>query len=150
MTGIVSLLVFAAIVAAAAMFGSLYLPGAWYEGLVKPSWTPPSWLFGPVWGALYIMIAIAGWRVWRASGVSAGLAVWLVNVAANGMWSYLMFGRKAIGYALLDISAIWLTIVLFIGLAWRKDGAAALLFVPYLVWVSYAAALNFEIWRLNP
>ena len=143
------LVVFVLIVAAAAVFGAQYMPGTWYAALKKPSWTPPNWLFGPVWTVLYVMIAVAGWRVWRAAGVSLALGVWVLNVAANGLWSYLMFGQQAIGAALLDIALIWVTIVGFIVLAWRIDRIAALLFVPYLVWVSYASALNAALWRMN-
>ena len=145
-----ALAVFVLIVAAAAVFGARYMPGAWYQGLIKPSWTPPNWLFGPVWTLLYIMIAVAGWRVWRAAGMSAALAVWIVNIAANALWSYLMFGQQNIGAALGDIALVWLTIIAFIVLAWRLDRTAALMFVPYLIWVSYASALNAAIWRLNP
>ncbi|MEQ1647973.1 MAG: TspO/MBR family protein [Hyphomicrobiaceae bacterium] len=144
-----ALAVFVGIVAVAAVFGSRYMPGLWYASLNKPAWTPPNWLFGPVWTILYMMIAVAGWRVWRAGGVSLALGIWLFNVAANGLWSYLMFGQHNIGLALADISVVWLSIVAFIVLARPIDRWASLLFVPYLVWVTYASALNVALWSLN-
>lgn len=141
--------VFFALTIAAAAFGALFMPGEWYAALRKPSWTPPNWLFGPVWTVLYLMIATAGWLVWRAGDRSKAIAIWAVNLALNAGWSLLFFGRHAIGLALIDILLIWLTIVAFIILAWARSRPASLLFVPYLAWVSLATALNFAIWRLN-
>lgn len=150
MSRYLSLAVFAAIVAAAASFGAMYMPGTWYANLAKPSWTPPNWLFGPVWTVLYIMIAIAGWRAWLAGGMSAAVVVWGFNIAANALWSYLMFGQHRIGFALFDIAVVWLSTLAFIVLTANRDRSASWLFVPYLIWVSYAAALNIALWRLNP
>lgn len=144
-----SLLVFLALVAAAAITGSQFMPGDWYMALKKPDWTPPGWLFGPVWTVLYIMIAVAGWLVWRKEGFSLILTLWLVQLIANMAWSWIMFGTHQIGWALLDITLLWLCIAGFIALAWTAHTTAALLFVPYLLWVSFATALNFSIWRLN-
>jgi tryptophan-rich sensory protein len=144
-----SLLVFVALVAAAALSGGQFRPGAWYAALAKPSWTPPGWLFGPVWAVLYLMIAVAGWLVWRAEGLRAALMVWGVQLALNGAWSWLMFGRQAIGLALIDILAMLAAIIAFIVLAWPVSRPAAGLFVPYLAWVSFATALNATIWRMN-
>jgi translocator protein len=140
---------FAVLVAMAASFGAMFEPGPWYAGLTKPSWTPPNWLFGPVWGILYIMIAIAGYRSWGAAGLTAPTIIWGIALALNAAWSYIMFGAHQIGWAFVDISALWLMIVAFIIVVWPLDKWAALLFVPYLVWVSYAAALNYAIWQLN-
>ena len=145
-----ALMVFIALVALVSVTGSTFLPGPWYETLAKPDWTPPNWLFPPVWAALYLMIAVAGWRAYASLGVGAALAVWLVSLALNGAWSVIMFGEHRIGLAALDIAALWLSIVAFIALTWRRDRIASLLFVPYLVWVTYAAALNIAIWQLNP
>lgn len=150
MTAWLGLPVFIAIVAAAATTGMQFMPGSWYAGLAKPSWTPPGYLFGPVWAVLYVMIAVAGWRVWMAGGlVSAALAIWAAQLALNAAWSWIMFGRHEIGLALGDIVLMWIAIVAFIATAWTVDRTAALLFVPYLAWVSFAMALNFAIWRLN-
>jgi tryptophan-rich sensory protein len=144
-----SLLVFITLVAAAAVSGGQFRPGAWYAALAKPAWTPPGWLFGPVWAVLYLMIAVAGWLVWRAEGLRAALMVWGLQLALNGAWSWLMFGRQAIGLALIDILAMLAAIIAFIVLARPVSRPAALLFVPYLAWVSFATALNATIWRMN-
>jgi len=143
------LLVFLLLVAATAYTGMTYLPGPFYAALEKPAWTPPNEVFPPVWAALYVLIAIAGWIVWRAQGFGPLLWLWLLHLFLNGVWSYLMFGEKQITYALVDIAALWLAILAFILVAWPVRRSAALLFVPYLLWVTYAAALNFEVWRLN-
>lgn len=144
-----TLLVFVIVVAAAASFGGLFMPGAWYEALAKPTWTPPNWVFGPVWAVLYAMIAVAGWRVWLKDGQSALLVIWIVGLILNALWSWLMFGQHLIGWALVDIFMLLVLIVAFIGAAWPRDRFAALLFVPYAAWVSFATALNFALWQLN-
>lgn len=149
MSKLVSLAIFAAVVFAAAASGAQFMPGEWYAALNKPAWTPPNWMFPVVWSVLYVMIAIAGWLVWRRAGWSRALAIWGVGLALNALWSYLMFGRHEIGLALGDIVALWLSIAAFIGVAWNVDRLAAYLFIPYLAWVTLAEALNFEIWRLN-
>jgi len=144
-----TLFFFFALVAAAAVTGARFEPGPWYDTLVKPSWTPPKWLFPVAWTVLYAMIAVAGWLVWKAEGIGAALVVWAVGLALNAAWSWLMFGEKQIGWALADLVGMWLSIVVFIVLALPVSQTAAWLFVPYLVWVSYAGALNFAIWRAN-
>jgi translocator protein len=141
--------VFAGLVAVTALVGSRYMPGDWYVGLKKPAWTPPNWVFGPVWGTLYLMIAAAGFLVWRAGTGRVPLTFWGLNLALNAAWSWLFFGLHQIDLALVDIGFMWLTIVAFILTAWHRSVPASLLFVPYLAWVSLATALNFTIWRLN-
>jgi len=143
------LVVFLLLVAGTAYTGMTYLPGPFYAALEKPAWTPPNEVFPPVWTALYVLIAIAGWIAWRAQGFGPLLWLWLLQLCLNGAWSYLMFGEKQIHYALMDVAALWLAILSFIFVAWPVRRSAALLFVPYLLWVTYAAALNFELWRLN-
>jgi benzodiazapine receptor len=145
-----SLVVFIVLVVATASTGILFQPGAWYEGLSKPGWTPPNWLFGPVWSVLYLMIAVAGWLVWRIEGAGLAMLLWLAQLVLNGMWSWLFFGRRRMDLAFVDVVALWLTIAGFILAAWPVSGMAALLFVPYLVWVTIAGALNRAVWRLNP
>ncbi len=130
--------------------GAYFRPGSWYLALAKPWWTPPGWLFGPAWLVLYVLIAIAGWLVWERGGWSAALAVWCVQLGFNAAWSWLMFGQHQIGGAMLDVAALWLAIAAFIVLAWPLSQTASLLFLPYLAWVTFAGALNFTIWRLNP
>lgn len=143
-----SLAVIALAVIAAASLGAVFKPGDWYLSLAKPTWTPPNWLFAPVWTTLYVMIAVAGWLAWRRQG---GLlfAVWIVALLLNAAWSWLFFGRHWIGVALVDITALWCAIAVFMALAWRPAPAASLLFAPYLLWVGFAGLLNLRIWQLN-
>ena len=154
MKPIIACVVFLALVAVVAASGAQFRPGAWYLALAKPSWTPPGWLFAPVWTTLYLMIAVAGWLVWQSSGSVMdrrnALIAWGVQLVLNGAWSYLMFGQHQIALALVDIVLMWVTIAAFVALAWRPSRLAALLFTPYLAWVSLATALNATIWRLNP
>jgi tryptophan-rich sensory protein len=96
-----------------------------------------------------VLIALAGWIAWRAQGLALALWVWLLQLALNAAWPWLMFGRKQIHLALIDMGALWFAILAFMVLAWPARRTAALLFAPYLAWVSYAAALNFAIWQLN-
>lgn len=150
MKRLISLAAFVVLVALVAAVSSHFMPGAWYAGLAKPSWTPPNWLFAPVWSVLYLMIALAGWLVWQEPETTAAWPLWGAQLALNGAWSWLMFGQHRIGWALVDIALLWLSIAAFIAVAWRGNRPAALLFAPYLAWVSYAAALNAAVWRLNP
>lgn len=145
-----SFLVFLALVAFVAASGFFFRPGAWYAGLAKPGWTPPNWLFGPAWTILYLMIAFSGWLVWRVDGADAAVAIWGIQLVFNGLWSFLFFGRRRMDLAFADIGALWLAIAGFIVVAWPASQTAALLFVPYLAWVSFAAALNAGVWHLNP
>lgn len=147
-----SLIVFLAITFAVAFFGSHFMPDAWFAALQKPSWNPPNWLFAPVWTVLYVLIAVAGWRVWRERSqgwARTALAIWVVQIIANALWTWLFFGQHQILGALADIGLNWITIAAFIGCTWSRDRAAAWMFVPYLAWVSFASALNFAIWQLN-
>ena len=144
-----SLLPFVGAVIAVAMSGAVFMPGEWYRSLNKPSWTPPSWLFAPAWSVLYLLIAIAGWLVWTSAGLSAALAVWALNLVFNGLWSWLMFGRRQIGVALIDAVAMLVTIVIFKLLARPLNETAMWLFAPYLVWVAFATALNASILQRN-
>lgn len=149
MSNAVSLIIFLGLVVMAAATGAQFVPGPWYEALTKPWWTPPNWVFPVAWTALYIMIAVAGWRVWRSEGAGAALAVWAIGLVLNAAWSWIMFSRHEIGLALADLALLWLSIAAFIVLALPVDRLAAYLFVPYLAWVSYAGALNLAIWRMN-
>lgn len=144
-----SLAVFALLTLASAASGSMFMPGPWYETLAKPSWTPPNWLFPVVWPVLYIMIAFAGWYAWRA-GLWVALAIWGAQLVLNAAWSYLMFGQHRIGAALVDLVLLWLSIAAFVLLTWTPARTAALLFLPYWAWVSFAGALNWAVLRANP
>lgn len=126
--------------------------GTWYPTLVKPEFTPADGVFGPVWLTLYILMALAGWRVWRKNGfanASGALALFGLQLVLNLLWSVWFFGLQQIGWALIDIVLLWLAIAATIIAFWRIDTFAAVLLLPYLAWVSFAALLNFEIWRLN-
>lgn len=145
-----SLLVFLVLVIATALTGIFFQPGAWYETLRRPSWTPPNWLFGPVWSVLYIMIAVAGWLVWRAEGFGLAMTLWGAQLVLNGLWSALFFGARRMDIALADVALLWLSIAGFIFAASAASQIAAWLFVPYLVWVTIASMLNLTMLRLNP
>jgi translocator protein len=122
----------------------------WYRGIAKPSWTPPDGVFAPVWTALYIMMAVAAWRVWLTGDrVKPALALFFVQLALNLGWSLVFFGLRAPGLALIEIGFLWLAIAATMLAFFGRDSWAGLLFVPYLAWVSFAAALNFAIWRMN-
>ncbi|MGI9515880.1 MAG: TspO/MBR family protein [Pirellulaceae bacterium] len=124
----------------------------WYAGINKPAWNPPEWLFGPVWTTLFAMMSVAAWLVWRASGFrGAQLAfVWFgLQLLLNVFWSFLFFGQRNPGWAAIEIVVLWLAIAITIALFWKHSRLAALLMVPYLLWVSFAAFLNFTIWQLN-
>ena len=125
--------------------------GTWYAGLAKPSFNPPNWVFGPVWTALYLMMAFAGWRVWRRRGGDARLALgaWALQLALNLCWSLLFFGARLIGAALVEIAVLFAAIVATALLFWRIDRVAGALLVPYAAWVAFAALLNAALWRLN-
>jgi translocator protein len=124
----------------------------WYQTIKKPAWTPPNWLFGPVWTVLYLAMAVAAWLVWKRAGFetnSGALWLFVIQLALNLAWSFIFFKFHNPAWALVDIVLLWLAIlataVKFAGVS----SAAALLLVPYLIWVTYAAALNFAIWRMN-
>ena len=122
----------------------------WYAGLHKPAFNPPNWLFGPVWSVLYLMMAVAAWRVWRRREArGAALALWGVQLALNFAWSLIFFGLKAPGPALLDLALLLLAIAATAVAFERSDRTAAWMLAPYFAWCCFAFALNFEIWRLN-
>ena len=136
----------------AAAFGSQFMPGEWYAALKKPSWNPPNWIFGPVWSALYTMMAVAAWLVWRRGGFKLNrlpLALFLTQLFLNSLWSWLFFGLKNPALAFGEIVLLWLGIGGTIVAFWPRQRTAAWLLVPYLLWVSFASGLNFTLWQLN-
>lgn len=145
----ISLIFFLVLTTLVGSVAAAFVPGEWYQGLQKPAWTPPDWLFGPVWSILYLFIAISGWLVWRSKGFGLALLLWFVQLGLNGAWSYFMFGEHQIDSAMIDLALLWIAIVTFMAVAWRLSKLAALLFVPYLIWVSFAGALNFALLQLN-
>ena len=130
--------------------GALFSPGEWYGQLSKPSFNPPSWVFGPVWTALYIMMGTSAWLVWRRAGFEgAALKAWLFQLGFNAAWTPVFFGLHAMGAALIVIVAMWCAILATIVLFWKHSRAASLLLVPYLLWVSFATVLNATLWQMN-
>jgi tryptophan-rich sensory protein len=121
----------------------------WYPALRKPSWTPPGWVFGPVWTLLYPLVAVSGWLAWREGRARLGPLVYLLQLALNAAWPWLFFGHRRIDLALICAGALWLAILATVVAFWRVSRVAALLLVPYLGWVGFAAVLNYAIWKSN-
>jgi len=134
------------------LFTTPHIPG-WYAGLAKPSFTPPSWLFGPVWTALYILMGISLFLVWRGGlgerRVQLAVGIFIVQLACNVLWSFAFFGRQSPLAGLVVIIVLWILIVITIIASATVSKAAALLLIPYFLWVSFASILNASIWRLN-
>lgn len=131
------------------LIGVNNLPGEWYAGLVKPAFNPPNWIFAPVWTLLYIFIAVAGWRVWSRGPASAAQRIWWGQLGLNFLWSPVFFSIQSTGGALAIIVALLAMIAAFIALTRRADPVAALLFIPYAAWVSFATLLNAALFALN-
>lgn len=124
----------------------------WYQTIQKPPFNPPDWIFAPVWISLFIMMAVAGWRVWRRAGFSQerqAFALYGLQLLLNLTWSFLFFGLQQIGLALLEICFLLFAIIATTIAFWRIDRIAGLLFVPYMLWVSFATVLNASLWLLN-
>lgn len=124
----------------------------WYAGLAKPTWNPPNWIFGPVWSALYLSMAVAAWLVWRQDdlrGAAVPMTIFGIQLALNVAWSWMFFGLHSPSLAVVEIVVLWLAIAATMVIFWRRSLVAGLLLVPYLAWVSFASVLNFVVWRLN-
>lgn len=124
----------------------------WYPTLIKPSWTPPDWVFGPVWFSLYIMIAISGWLIYRTRDShrrTTALIFYGCQLSLNFIWSFLFFSLQSPLLGGIDIILLLLFIIFTIANAWSVNRWASLLLIPYLVWVTYATTLNIGIWLLN-
>jgi tryptophan-rich sensory protein len=127
--------------------------GPFYIQLVRPDWAPPPSIFGPVWTVLYVLMGIAAWLVWRVEGFRAAksaLTLFLVQLAFNALWSWLFFGWHRGALAFADILLLWALIVATLIAFWRIRPLAGALLVPYLLWVTFASALNYSVWQLNP
>ena len=135
--------------AAAGATGALFPPGPWYRSLAKPTWTPPDWVFPVVWSTLYILMSWSAMRVALLPGTGMALALWSLQIALNGLWTPVFFGLQRLRGGLLALSCLWLAVAATLVAFWGHDWVAGLMFVPYLVWVSIAGALNFSVWRLN-
>jgi tryptophan-rich sensory protein len=137
---------------AAAAVGSFFSPGDWYAGLTKPAWNPPNWVFAPVWSVLYATMGVAAWLVWKSDGVrqrSPALAFFLLQLGLNALWSPLFFGLQRPGLAFAEIILLWAAVGGTMVLFGRVRPLAGWMLMPYLIWITFAAALNFAIWRLN-
>jgi translocator protein len=149
------LVLFLALTYAAAAAGSIPTAsaiGTWYRELHRPSWTPPDWLFGPVWTLLYTLMAIAAWLVWKRSpeqSVSLPLTAYFVQLTLNTAWTLIFFGLHRPGLAFAEIAVLWLAILATIVTFWRVSPTAGVLLLPYIAWVTFASALNFSLWQLN-
>ena len=135
---------------AAAATGSMFPPGKWYDALQKPSWNPPNWVFPVVWSILYIVIAVAATRVAGLAGSALAMAFWALQIALNTLWSPVFFGLRRLRSGLVIIVFLWLAVCGAMITSWQLDPIAGMLLVPYLIWVSIAAALNASVLRLNP
>ncbi|MDW6023362.1 TspO/MBR family protein [Mesorhizobium sp. BAC0120] len=151
-SSLLTLMVFGTASFGAAATGVIFRPGDWYKRLDKPPWQPPDWLFAPVWTALYLMIALSGWLVWRDSGLAGAavpLGIYALQLLLNAAWTPIFFGLQRPGLALVEIVLLWASILATIALFHPQSATAAWLLVPYLAWVSFASALNFSIWWRN-
>lgn len=126
---------------------------SFYTQLVRPDWAPPPWLFGPVWTVLYALMGIAAWLVWRRGGFRAqrlALGLFIAQLGLNALWTWLFFAWRLGGLALLEILLLWVVVLLTLLSFWRVRPLAGLLLMPYLLWVGFASALTYAVWRLNP
>ena len=135
---------------AAGSTGALFPPGDWYRSLKKPGFTPPDWVFPVVWTTLYVLIAVAGARVANMPQAGLALALWALQVALNAIWTPIFFGLKKVRLALVVVSLLWLSVAFGMLALFQLDTLAGLMFVPYLIWLSIATALNLRVMQLNP
>lgn len=142
--------VYLAACGAAAATGALFPTGPWYQALWKPTWTPPNWVFPVAWTSLYLLMAAAAARVSTFDGVALGLALWSVQIAFNTLWTPVFFGLKRMRAALVPMAGLWLSVTATCVVFFTIDLWAGLMFVPYVIWVTIAGALNAEMVRLNP
>lgn len=130
--------------------GGLFPPGPWYRALTKPSWTPPNWVFPVTWFTLYICMSVAGARGAVADENGLAMALWSVQIAFNALWTPVFFGLRRIRMGMAVIGALWATVCATMLALWQVDVLAGWLFAPYLLWVTIAAALNWQVWQMNP
>lgn len=147
---IVSLMFFLLLVVGGGLaVGVVTAPGEWYAQLEKPAFNPPGWVFAPVWTALYVLIAFAGWRVWQRHRTGKAMYLWWTQLALNFTWSPIFFVAHQIGVALVVVALLLVTAAGFVAVCWHRERLAAWLFVPYAAWVAFALVLNASIVALN-
>lgn len=146
---LVYVLFLALVVGGGSLVGISNTPDGWYAALDKPFFNPPNWIFGPVWTVLYVMIAIGGARIWLREHTRGAMTTWWIQLGLNFLWSPVFFTLQSPGAALVVILALLATLVVFIRKTWNPERVSALLFVPYLAWVAFAALLNASIVYLN-
>ena len=126
---------------------------SWYQTIHKPSWNPPGWVFGPVWTTLYILMGIGLFLVWKPDAGNSikkkAIILFAVQLMLNFFWSFIFFNQQQIGWAFMEIIVLWVMILATIFAFGKISKTAAWLLVPYISWVSFAAMLNYTIWRLN-
>ena len=153
MKNVVALVLFLAVTFIAPALGAFSPPGEWYASLNKPSWNPPSWIFGPVWTVLYTMMAVAAWLVWRRGGWTTqrrALSLYFVQLALNAAWTPIFFGMNMPGLAFAEIVLLFAAIIATALAFHGASTVAAMLLVPCAAWVGFASFLNLTLWRLNP
>jgi len=139
----------AVVIGAGSLIGVATAPGDWYAGLQKPPFNPPNWIFAPVWFALYVLIAIAGWRTFMREPRGPAMKLWVAQMILNWLWSPVFFTLHWLWPAMAVILAVLASIVAFVAVTWNRDRASALMFLPYAAWVSFASLLNLSIAVLN-
>ncbi|MGS4945623.1 tryptophan-rich sensory protein TspO [Meridianimarinicoccus sp. RP-17] len=142
--------IFLAACFAAGSTGGLFMPGDWYRRLNKPWWTPPDLVFPIAWTVLYVCMAAAGARVAMLPGAGLAMALWSLQIALNGLWTPVFFGLKRMKLGLIVVGILWVAVACTMLALFQQDRIAGLLFVPYLVWVTIATALNAAVLRMNP
>jgi benzodiazapine receptor len=152
---ILGLLGWLAISFAAAALGGLASAnaGAFYRELSRPAWAPPAWLFAPVWSFLYLLMGIAAWLVWRNCGLRkayTALSLFLIQLAANALWTWLFFVWHLGAFAFGEILVLWVLLLCTVVTFWRVRPIAGTLLLPYLAWVTFASALTYSVWKRNP
>lgn len=152
----IKLIISIALCQAAGLIGSVFTAPAiagWYSGLIKPGFNPPSWVFGPVWTLLYTLMGLSLYLIWREGikqkKVRQAVIIFIIHLAFNTVWSIIFFGFQSPAWAFVDIILLWLMIGLIIHYFWKIKKLSAYLLIPYWAWVSFAAVLNFYLWRLN-
>lgn len=150
-------ILWAALVFVAALTGTIASMNAdsFYAELIRPSWAPPSWLFGPMWTTLYCLMAVSVWLVWRegrrtGARTTGALVVFVVQLALNALWSWLFFAWRLGAWAFAEVAVLWVLILVTLVMFWRVKRLAGILLIPYIAWVTLATALTYSVWQANP